>query len=118
MKRLLSAKGVAGLTERGRYACGHGLYLQIAEGGTRSWIFRYMRDGKARHLGLGSVSYVPLATARDRAFKLRQDLIAGKDPLEAKRSERSERTKAAINSKTFRECAEAYIASHEAAWRG
>jgi integrase len=115
MKRLVTAKEVAGLTERGRYACGHGLYLQIADGGTRSWIFRYMRAGKARHLGLGSAVYVPLAMARDRAFKLRQDLIAGTDPLEAKRLER---TKAALESKTFRECAEAYIASHEAAWRG
>src|SRR5215471_16604054 len=91
MKRLPTAKEVGGFTARGRYACGHGLYLQVSEWGTRSWVFRYMRDGKARHFGLGSAIYVPLATARDRAFKLRQDLIAGVDPLEAKRDERTVR---------------------------
>jgi integrase len=117
MKRLPTAKEVEKFTARGRYACGHGLYLQVSEWGTRSWIFRYQRDGRAVHLGLGSVIYVPLATARDRAFKLRQGLIAGADPLEAKRAERAAAQTAAIKTRTFRECAEAYIAAHEAGWR-
>lgn len=117
MKQHPNAKEVAGFTARGRYACGHGLYLQVSEWGTRAWIFRYMRDGKARHLGLGSAIYVPLATARDRAFKLRQGLIAGIDPQEAKREERTARATAAVKSKTFKECADAYVAAHEAGWR-
>jgi integrase len=117
VKQHPNAKEVAGFTARGRYACGHGLYLQVSEWGTRSWIFRYMRDGKARHLGLGSAIYVPLATARDRAFKLRQGLIAGIDPQEAKREEHTARATAAVKSKTFKECADAYVAAHEAGWR-
>ena len=54
MKRLLSARAVAALTEPGRYAVGHGAYLQISEWRTKSWIFRYVRNGKARHVGMGS----------------------------------------------------------------
>ena len=118
MKRLPSAKEVEGYTERGRYACGHGLYLQISEWDTRSWIFRYQRDGKTRHLGLGSTVYVPLATARQRAFELRQKIIAGIDPFEAKRGAETERAKAAIRGKTFHDCADQYIAAHETGWKG
>src|SRR5262249_54638276 len=50
-------------------------------------------------------------------FKLRQGLIAGVDPLEAKRDERTVRAAAAVKSKTFKECADAYVAAHEAGWR-
>ena len=48
----LSAVAVVKLTKPGRYAVGDGAYLQIAAGGTKAWIFRYQRDGKARHMGL------------------------------------------------------------------
>ena len=51
----LSAVAVVKLTKPGRYAVGDGAYLQIAAGGTKAWIFRYQRDGKARHMGLGPV---------------------------------------------------------------
>jgi hypothetical protein len=50
----LSAVAVAKLTKPGRYAVGNGAYLQISQWGTKAWVFRYTRDGRARHLGLGS----------------------------------------------------------------
>jgi integrase len=117
MRKYPSAKEVARLTAPGRYSVGHGVYLQISQWSTRAWLFRYVRDGKARHMGLGSAEYVTLAEARAKGFEARRQLIAGVDPLEAKRGAALDRAKAAIKTKTFQECAEAYIKAHEAGWR-
>src|SRR3954471_9795216 len=86
--RQLSAVAVAKLTKPGRYAVGDGAYFQIAAGGTKAWVFRYQRDGKARHMGLGPVSLISLAEARERARQARRALLDGDDPLELKRQKR------------------------------
>src|SRR3954464_14372925 len=85
----LSAVAVAKLIKPGRYAVGDGAYLQIAAGGTNAWVFRYQRDGKARHMGLGPVSLVSLAEAREKARQARRALLDGDDPLELKRQKRA-----------------------------
>jgi integrase len=119
-RRLPSAREIDALSEPGRYAVGHGVYLQISNPWkTRAWIFRYMRDGKARHMGLGSAEYVSLAKARERGYDLRQQMILnGVDPLEAKRVSRHERVLAGARDKTFRQCALDYVTAHEDGWRG
>jgi hypothetical protein len=43
------------------YADGAGLYLQVTETGAKSWVYRFMIRGKARAMGLGSLSAVSLA---------------------------------------------------------
>src|SRR5262249_16175605 len=101
-----------------RYAVGHGAFLQISKWHTRAWVFRYVRDGKPHHVGLGSCDYVTLAEARDKAFQMRRGLINGVDPLEAKRQAKREGALVAVRTKTFRECAVEYIAAHEDGWRG
>jgi integrase len=120
-RRLLSAREVDALTEPGRYACGHGLYLQISNPWrTRAWVFRYTRNGKPRYMGLGSAEYVRLAQAREKAFALRQQMAldGAFDPLEAKRMSRHGRMLAGARDKTFRQCALDCIAAHEDGWRG
>jgi hypothetical protein len=32
---------------------GRGLYLRIAAGGTKSWVYRFMLSGRAREMGWG-----------------------------------------------------------------
>jgi integrase len=118
MKRPPTAKDLAKLTEPGRYAVGHGAYLQISEWGTRAWVFRYIRKGRARHVGMGSATYVTLAEAREKAFEYRRLLAAGGDPLEQKRGFKRERLLADARAKTFKQCALDFIAAHEAGWRG
>ena len=59
INRLTPAK-MRSLKERGLHSDGGGLYLQIAKGGSKSWLFRYMRHGHARKAGLGSVITVSL----------------------------------------------------------
>jgi integrase len=119
-RRLPSAREIDALTEPGRYAVGHGVYLQISTPWkTRAWIFRYMRGGKARHMGLGSAEYISLAQAREKGYALRQQMILhGVDPLEAKRVSRHERVLAGARDKTFRQCALDYVTAHEDGWRG
>ena len=60
------ARGIHRLTQlqlkrarkRGLYGDGGGLYLQVGPSGSRSWVFRYKRDGRARMMGLGSLAVV------------------------------------------------------------
>ena len=63
----LSPVKLATLKEPGRYADGGGLYVFIPRAGDRFWTFRYMRQGKARELGLGPLHSVSLVEARERA---------------------------------------------------
>jgi integrase len=118
MKHLPSAAAVAKLTKPGRYAVGHGAYLQVSEWKTRAWIFRYSHNGRAKHLGLGSCEYVSLAKAREKAIECRRLLADGIDPLEQKRNAALEQRLAATRSRTFRQCAIDFVAAHEDGWRG
>jgi integrase len=119
MRRLVTAREVAAITKRGRHAVGHGLYLQVSEWNTRSWIFRYTRDGVQRHMGLGSAEYVTLAQARQKAFELRQAMILnGVDPLASRHEDKRTELLASARAKTFKQCALDYIAAHEDGWRG
>ena len=53
----LSAVKVAKLNTPGRYCDGLGLWLQVSQFGTKAWLFRYTRHGRARQMGLGP--YIP-----------------------------------------------------------
>jgi hypothetical protein len=64
----LTALAVTRAKERGTYGDGGGLYLQVARGGTKSWILRYKRAGKTRHLGLGPLAVVSLRRLTRRSL--------------------------------------------------
>jgi len=120
MKRPLTQREIDRLTEPGRYAVGHGAYLQIANNKTRTkaWLFRYRHNGRARHLGMGSAVYVSLKRAREKAIEYRRMLADGIDPLDAKRGVKLEQRRAEARSKTFEQVAREYIDAHEGEWRG
>jgi integrase len=113
----LTAIKVAKISRPGRYGDGNGPVLQVSKWRTKAWLFRYQRDGRERQMGLGPVSAVSLADARDLARDCRKRLITGADPIEARRAERMQARLEAARGVTFRECAESYIAAHEAGWR-
>jgi integrase len=117
MRRYPSAKDLAKITKPGRYAVGHGAYLQIANGGTRSWLFRYRVNDKQHHMGLGSCEYVSLREAREKAWEVQRQRLNGVDPLKAKREARAARA-TSTTTKTFAEAAREYLVAHEAGWRG
>jgi integrase len=83
----------------GKHHDERGLYLQVTSGArkdaqghpvlTRSWLVRYMLNGKAHDLGLGAVRlpadkdprHVTLAEARDKRDEVRALLRDGTDPI-------------------------------------
>jgi integrase len=108
----LSVRTVTSLTMKGRYSDGDNLILQIGPSGNKSWLFAYMRHGRNHQMGLGPVSLVTLAEAREEAFKYRRLLLNGVDPLEHRRAER-----ARPDVPTFAMFAQEWIATNEAGWR-
>jgi integrase len=101
----------------GVYGDGRGLYLQVSRSGTKSWLFRFMRDGVARKMGLGAIHTVPLADARQRAAEARRAVLDGIDPIEARQAKRAMGRLDAAKAITFRACAEKFIAAQEAGWK-
>ena len=63
----LTARLVQTLRVPGSYADGGGLYLQVSPTLTKSWIFRFTKNGKTREMGVGSARDVSLARAREKA---------------------------------------------------
>jgi integrase len=113
----LSALAATKATRAGLYGDGGGLYLQITPTGVKSWLFRYMRQGKARGMGLGPLHTINLAEARGKALACRKLLLDGTDPLEAKRHHRASLALSDAKRMTFEQCATAYIAAHKAGWK-
>src|SRR5690349_23161839 len=63
----LSAISVRRASKRGKYGDGGGLWLQVYGHGSKSWLFRYMREGKPREMGLGPVQ-IGRASCRERVL--------------------------------------------------
>ena len=113
----LTALAIKHATQRAILSDGGGLCLQVARGGSRSWILRYRLGGRRRHLGLGGFPTVSLAEARERAVTARAMLRAGQDPVAVKAGQRVTTMLATAKAMTFAGAAAAYIEAHTAAWR-
>jgi len=96
---------------------GGGLYLRVAANGGKFWVFRFMLHGKAREMGLGALHALSLADARIKAADCRKMLTDGIDPIVARDAHAAKKQLEAARAKTFKQCAEAYIDAHKAAWR-
>jgi integrase len=113
----LTARGVSTKNKRGRYSDGGGLYLQVSEHGAKSWLYRFMLNGKSRQMGLGSARTFTLAEAREAATECRKLLYEGIDPIEQRKLVRGQLRADTTKMMTFAECAEKYISSHSAGWK-
>jgi integrase len=110
----LSPRQVQTLTKPGRHGDGGSLYLVVTKAGGRKWVFLYRRrqDNKLCEMGLGSLSSVPLARAREKAAEARALIADGKDPLTTRKAAKSE-----DKVLTFGALADQVIASYETGWR-
>ncbi|OYY70340.1 Arm DNA-binding domain-containing protein [Sphingomonas sp. 28-63-12] len=84
----LTATKIKTLTEAGRYNDGDGLILNVAAGGSKSWILRVQHEGKRRDIGLGSTKVLTLSEARIKAREYRRLIAQGVDPIAEKKKER------------------------------
>ena len=112
----LSAVKVQGIRKPGYYGDGGGLYLRVAPGGAKGWIFRFGRHGRSRDMGLGGYPAIGLAKARELAGDYRGVVAAGLD-LMTRATRRRGGHRRGREVMTFDDCATAYITAHEAAWR-
>ena len=104
-------------TKAGLLGDGKGLYLRVGDSGSKSWVLRYMLDGRAREMGIGSYYDLSLADARERARGFRKMVKDGVDPIDDRRVRRALLRAERAKVMTFRQCAEAYIVTHQASWR-
>jgi hypothetical protein len=95
-----------------RYGDGLGLWLQVSDAGTKAWLFRYMRHGRAREMGLGPVHTVSLAEARLRAKAARQVLLDGGDPIEARRKTFDEARAESAEKMLFKDATRRFLDVH------
>jgi integrase len=116
----LTARG-AQTAPIGWHCDGRGLYLQCsaaADGSIcRSWVYRYAAARHSRYLGLGPLADVTLAEAREKALASRKLRLDGVDPIEHKRARLTATRLDAAKAMTFAACVDAYLQTHEAAWR-
>jgi integrase len=73
----------------GKYGDGGGLQLAVAVPGAKKWVLRFLWQGKAREMGLGSYPEVGLAEAREKAMAGRRLARSGIDPIAERRKDRS-----------------------------
>jgi integrase len=104
----LTARGAAALKSPGRHADGEGLFLNVAKGGSRSWVLLVQRDGRRREIGLGSFPAVTLAEAREKAADMRAAIKRGEDPLARRKADKVI---------TFGMAADALLADMRVGWR-
>jgi integrase len=122
----LTASAISRAQAKGLYPDGGGLYLQVGPSGSKSWVFRFMLNGRAREMGLGPLHTISLAEARQLALTCRKQKLAGIDPIEARHLERRVALVASASAptflpsasaRTFAACADAFIKAHQADWR-
>jgi integrase len=113
----LTSLAVKRATARGLYPDGQGLYLQVARNGSRSWVLRYRLGGRRRYLGLGATHCTSLAQARELAAAAHRQLLAGIDPVEARRVSAAALRLSDAKAMSFAQAAEQYFASHKAGWK-
>ena len=88
-----------------------GLYLQVSETRSKSWVYRFRLGGERRAMGLGAAYKVSLSDARKAATAAEALRDQGRDPIEARRVEKVKRIEAwtaKTRSSTFKACAERF----------
>jgi integrase len=119
MANLNSARSVQTVTTVGYHRCDPGLYLQVASGGTKSWLFRYKSPvtAKQREMGLGALSLVSLAEARSKALECRKQMLVGLDPIDERVLRKRKQVLQQARTISFRDAAEQCIDSKKPEWK-
>jgi integrase len=86
---------------------GGGLYLWISPAGSALWRIKYRYDRAERTYSVGPYPGVSLASARVERDALKDKLRAGRDPVEARRTQRAEA--AVATDETFEKVARDWI---------
>jgi integrase len=115
----MSPAGVRNLTRPGLHAVGGvaGLYLQVTEGGAKSWVLRATVGNKRRDMGLGSYPTVTLGQAREKAREWREAIWQGRDPAAERREAQRALRASQAASLTFDQAVAAYLKNKRSEFR-
>ena len=105
----LTAVTVKNLNTKGRYADGGGLYLRVGSSTSKSWVYRWVRNGTENEMGLGAYPAVSLADARETAAECRRHVAAKRNP-------RVERDREREAARTFGEAADEFLIAKASNW--
>src|SRR5262249_28932489 len=112
----LTARKVETAKAPGMYADGGSLYMRIAPGGSKQYVFRYIRGGRHHDMGIGPTHTLSLPRARGRATRARKLLLDGIDPLAAKRTRLAAQKVADARAMTFADCVRGFIKDNDSSW--
>lgn len=107
----------------GSYFDGNGLRLQVTVGKrttevSKSWVLRLtVPGGRVREMGLGSQKVVGLSAARKLAEDAHRDVLAGLDPIAARKAAKLGAIEPTAPTPTFKACAEMCIESKKPGWK-
>lgn len=117
----LTALRVEKIKNPGYYGDGKGLWLRVKATGAKSWMYRFMLQGKQREMGLGPYPETSLADARQLAAEAREQTKRGTDPIEARHQavvdQQTQARLATARLMTFDQCAKAFIKGKQAEWK-
>jgi integrase len=111
---LLTAAFARNTKEAKLHADGGGLFLQVTKTGAKSWLFRFRWQGKRPEIGLGGLSDVSLAQAREKAAECRKAIRQGINPRTVLLVAEDEPK--ASKAPTFEECATPLIKAKLPEW--
>jgi integrase len=104
--------------EPGKYGDGGGLQLVVAATRAKKWVLRFLLQGKAREMGLGSYPEVGLAEAREKALAGRRLARGGTDPIAERRKDRIIPTFGELAEEITKHLAEGFRnEKHKAQWK-
>jgi integrase len=112
----LTKRDIERASKRRKYSDGRGLFLSVSANGRKTWAFCYTFGGRAREMGLGSIDFVSVDEARDRAVHLRKMVREGVDPM----ADRNREAKVVVRRKgvgvTFKSVADRFIDMKKPEW--
>jgi Arm DNA-binding domain len=82
----------------------------VEKSGSKRWAFLFRQNGRLREMGLGGLTAVPLAMARELAADCRKTIAAGGDPIAERKGRRGE-------TPTFGAFADEFIEAKGSGWR-
>jgi integrase len=113
----LTAARVKSEKRPGDYLDGRGLYLQVRNVTSKSWLLKYSLFKRAREMGLGSAFDFSLTEARDMRDRYRKLAKTGIDPIEHRKAEQAGRATERAKAITFKQAAERFIAAQRSGWK-
>lgn len=108
------AKAKANKADTTQQSDGGGLRIKLTPSGTAVWRIKYRLEGVEQQYAVGVYPEISLEEARDQRDRVKAWLREGRDPVQARRVEKAQKT--ATTADTFSAVTEAWLAKEKRDW--